>query len=220
MSKIKLAIFDLDGVITSTTEEHFKAWTLLFIKHFGIRLDQDLEVYTKGVSRIESFKILLKHSKVDIDDMKLIECLANEKNEIYKELISEFNESKICPGVIDVLNFLKQKNIKIALGSASKNAPYLIRSLKLEQYFDYIVDPTGKNSKPAPDIFLDAVNHFGYDPEEAIAFEDAEAGVKAIKNAHIFAIGVGDEDLKDADVKFKSLTDLKSSILENIIRGN
>lgn len=181
MSKIKLAIFDLDGVITSTTEEHFKAWTLLFIKHFGIRLDQDLEVYTKGVSRIESFKILLKHSKVDIDDMKLIECLANEKNEIYKELISEFNESKICPGVIDVLNFLKQKNIKIALGSASKNAPYLIRSLKLEQYFDYIVDPTGKNSKPAPDIFLDAVNHFGYDPEEAIAFEDAEAGVKAIK---------------------------------------
>lgn len=220
MSKIKLAIFDLDGVITSTTEEHFKAWTLLFIKHFGIRLDQDLEVYTKGVSRIESFKVLLKHSKVDLDDMKLIECLANEKNEIYKDLISEFDESKICPGVLDTLKYLKKNNIKIALGSASKNAPYLIKSLKLEPYFDYIVNPTGKDSKPAPDIFLDAVNHFGYNPEEAIAFEDAEAGVKAIKNAKIFAIGVGDEELKDADMKFQSLANLKTSILENIIRGN
>jgi beta-phosphoglucomutase len=220
VSKIKLAIFDLDGVITSTTEEHFKAWTLLFIKHFGIRLDQDLEVYTKGVSRIDSFKVLLKHSKVDIDDMKLIECLANEKNEIYKDLISEFDESKICPGVLDTLKYLKKNNIKIALGSASKNAPYLIKSLKLEPYFDYIVNPTGKDSKPAPDIFLDAVNHFGYNPEEAIAFEDAEAGVKAIKNAKIFAIGVGDEELKDADMKFQSLANLKTSILENIIRGN
>jgi beta-phosphoglucomutase len=220
VNKIKLAIFDLDGVITSTTEEHFKAWTLLFIKHFGIRLDQDLEVYTKGVSRIDSFKVLLKHSKVDIDDMKLIECLANEKNEIYKDLISEFDESKICPGVLDTLKYLKKNNVKIALGSASKNAPYLIRSLKLEQYFDYIVDPTGKDSKPAPDIFLDAVNHFGYDPEEAIGFEDAEAGVKAIKNAKIFAIGVGDEELKDADIKINSLIDLKTSILESVIRGN
>jgi beta-phosphoglucomutase len=220
VNKIKLAIFDLDGVITSTTEEHFKAWTLLFIKHFGIRLDQNLEVYTKGVSRIESFKILLKHSKVDLDDMKLIECLANEKNNIYKDLISEFDESQICPGVLDILKYLKQNNVKIALGSASKNAPYLIRNLKLEDYFDYIVDPTGKNSKPAPDIFLDAVNHFRYNPEETIAFEDAEAGIKAIKNANIYAIGVGDEDLKDADIKFSSLVNLKTSILENILRGN
>jgi beta-phosphoglucomutase len=220
VKKIKLAIFDLDGVITSTTEEHFKAWTLLFIKHFGIRLDQNLEVYTKGVSRIESFKVLLKHSRVDLDDMKLIECLANEKNVIYKDLISEFDETKICPGVLDILNYLKQNNVKIALGSASKNAPYLIRNLKLEDYFDYIVDPTHKRSKPSPDIFLDAVYHFGYNPEEVIAFEDAEAGIKAIKNANIFAIGVGDEDLKDADIKLRSLKNLEIPILESIIRGN
>ncbi len=220
MNNIKLAIFDLDGVITSTTKEHYKAWTLLFIKHFGIRLDPSLEVYTKGVSRIESFKVLLEKSKVNLDDPKLIECLANEKNEIYKELISEFDETKICPGVLDLLKYLKQNSIKIALGSASKNAPFLIRKLKLESYFDYIVNPEEKNSKPAPDIFLDALNHFGYKSSEAIAFEDAEAGIESIKNANIYAIGVGDEELKDADIKVKSLKELTPVSLEKIMRGN
>lgn len=220
MSKIKLAIFDLDGVITSTTEEHFKAWTLLFVKHFGIRLDQALEQYTKGVSRIDSFKILLEHSKVDLVDQKLIECLANEKNKIYKDLISGYDESNRCPGVLEILEYLKNNHIKIALGSASKNGPYLLKSLNIEKYFDYVVDPSGKKSKPAPDIFLDAVNHFGFNPKEVIAFEDAQAGIEAIKNANLFAIGVGDEALDGSDIKFQSLEELKTSILEDIIRGD
>ena len=220
MQNIKLAIFDLDGVITSTTEEHYEAWTHLFAKHFDIKLDPKWEVYTKGVSRIESFEILLKHAKVDIDDPKLIECLANEKNKIYQELISDFDETKICAGVVKVLDFLKQKHIKIALGSASKNAPYLIKNLKLESYFDYIVNPEGKDSKPSPDIFLDAVTHFDVKPNETIAFEDAKAGVKAIKNAGVYAIGVGEEDLSEADIKVSTLEELTSSILENMIRGN
>lgn len=217
MGKIKLAIFDLDGVITSTTNEHFKAWSLLFIKHFGVRLDPILETYTKGVSRLDSLKILLKHSGITIINDSMVERLANEKNEIYKELISEFDETHLFDGVIEILDFLKAHHVRVALGSASKNSKELLEKLKITDRFDYVVDPTHLKSKPEPDIFIQAMKHFGFKPEQCIGFEDAIAGVLAIKNAGMFAIGIGNEDLEKADVHYTSIKELDYELIKRLI---
>jgi len=216
-SSIKLAIFDLDGVITSTTYEHFKAWTILFIKHFGVRLDPKLETYTKGVSRIDSFLVLLERSGIQLTNSTMIEKLANEKNTIYQELISEFDETHVFDGVIEILDFLKKKNVKIALGSASKNGLFLLNRLNLRTKFDYIVDPSQLKSKPEPDIFLDAMHHFGLTPSQCIGFEDAIAGIQAIKSAGMLAIGIGSEDLKKADFHYASMKDINNEILKRLI---
>lgn len=219
MNRIKLAIFDLDGVITSTTNEHFKAWSLLFIKNFGIQLSSELEKFTKGVSRHDSLKILLKHSGITIDNQMMFEKLASDKNVIYNELISEFDHTKIFDGVHKIIDFLKTKGVKIALGSASKNSAFLLERLNIKHMFDYIVDPSNLKSKPEPDIFLAAMNYFGMNHEQCIGFEDAIAGVKAIKRAGMFAIGIGNDDLEMADLQYPSLKDINYDLLNEVIEG-
>jgi len=213
---IKLVIFDMDGVLTSTTYEHFKAWNHLFGQHFNIDLDPALEVKTKGVSRMDSLAVLLNHYHLDIDDSEK-EKLADEKNAHYQELISKFDETKVIDGVIPLLDFLKSKDLKLALGSASKNGPFLLQCLGLGDYFDYIVDPTTLKSKPEPDIFTDAMVHFNLSPSECLGFEDAVAGIEAIKRAGMIAIGVGNEHLPRADIFVEKLRDLDFVQLEKVI---
>jgi len=219
MSRIQLVIFDLDGVIISTTNEHFKAWSILFIKHFGIHLSSELETYTRGVSRLDSLHVLLEKSGIKLTDQIMIEKLANEKNLIYQELISEFDESDRFDGVIELLDYLKSKSVKIALGSASKNSLFLLKRINIADKFDYIVDPSGLKSKPDPAIFLDAMRQFKLNPDQCIGIEDAIAGVEAIKSAGILAIGIGNEKLTNADYHFKSLIDIDYELLEKLIEG-
>jgi len=207
-----LVIFDMDGVITQTTHEHFQAWTLLFKKHFGINLNPDFETYTKGVSRLESLKVLLSKSGIHIAD--------ESKNEVYKDLIKAFNPTKVLPGVLELIRFLKTHNVKIALGSASRNGKFLLDRLELTQYFDYIVDPGGLKSKPEPDIFLTAMHYFNLKPHQCVGIEDAEAGIQSIKRAHMYAIGVGSEALLDADWKVTDLTNIDYSKLKELLKNS
>jgi len=217
MSRIQLVILDLDGVLTSTTSEHFKAWSLLFIKHFGIRLKPELESYTKGVSRFDSLRVLLEKTGIKLSDQSMFEKLAHEKNMIYQELISEFDESNRFDGVTELLAYLKSKSVKIALGSASKNSSFLLDRINIADKFDYIVDPSDLKSKPDPAIFLDAMHQLGLKPEQCIGFEDAIAGVEAIKSAGMLAIGIGNEKLIHADYHFESLNDIDYVLLEKLI---
>ncbi len=214
---IKLVIFDLDGVITSTTDEHFAAWAYLFMKYYNIELDPSLETKTKGVSRMDSLDVLLSHYQLVIDK-SMKERLAEEKNLYYQELIDKFDETKLIDGVGSLLNFLKKSGRKIALGSASKNGPFLLQRLGVADYFDYVVDPSKLRSKPEPDIFLEAMNHFSLKPDECIGIEDAVAGIEAIKRAGMFAIGVGSESLSKADIHIARLSELDFNLLDNIIQ--
>jgi len=213
---IKLIIFDMDGVLTSTTYEHFAAWNFIFVKYFNIELDPALEVKTKGVSRMDSLEVLLSHYHLDIDDSQK-EIIANEKNSYYQELIAKFDEGKLIDGVIPLLSYLKDKGLKLALGSASKNGPFLLKCLGIETYFDYLVDPADLKSKPEPDIFLDAMFHFNLKPSECLGVEDAVAGIEAIKRAGMIAIGVGNEDLPRADIFVEKLRNLDFDQLEKLI---
>lgn len=204
---IKLIIFDLDGVITSTTDEHFAAWKELFMTYFKVELDPALEAETKGVSRMDSLELLLRHYHLEIDeDVK--KRLAEEKNQVYLDMIAMFDETKLIDGIVPVLNFFKQLGVKIALGSASKNGPFLLERLGARDFFDYVVDPSKLRSKPEPDIFLTAMHYYGLKPQECIGVEDAVAGIEAIKRAGMFAIGVGFEPLHKADIWVKNLNEL------------
>jgi beta-phosphoglucomutase len=215
---IKLVIFDMDGVLTSTTDEHFSAWKSLFKKHFNIDLDPRLEVKTKGVSRIDSLRVLLNHYQIHCDEQVQLD-LATEKNEDYQHLIERYDESHRLPGIIRILDLFKSKGIKMALGSASKNGPFLLKALKIENYFDYVVDPSHLKGKPEPDIFLDAAIHFKIDPSDCLGIEDAEAGVLAIKRAGMLALGIGPEQLNLADLKVKTFPELSLEQLEVLLKG-
>lgn len=214
-----LAIFDLDGVITSTTDAHFRAWNALFVETYGITLDPSLEVLTRGVSRIASLKTLLDHHGIR-EDEQTIRMMAERKNARYRTLIEHFTTEDLLPGAMSTIRFLKDKGCHVALASASKNAPFLLDRLGIRDLFGYVSDPAVHRGKPHPDLFEAPMRHYGLKPGDCIGFEDARAGIAAIKAAGMFAVGVGDTVLDQADIHVRTLADLDRKQLGHIIEGS
>ena len=200
---IKAFLFDLDGVITDSSKAHFKAWQLTSLK-YGIDLPHAFEESLKGISRKESLDAILDYANIVLDDSTKHRFM-NQKNNTYLELIQNYDQSYLLEGVLELFELAKQSNIKCALVSASKNAGTLLQALKMKSFFDYIVNPSNHPSKPAPDMFEDALKAFEINASEAIGFEDSSAGIKAIIKAGIYPIGIGHfenipsfESIKDA----------------------
>lgn len=199
----KAVIFDLDGVITETSKQHFEAWSACAAQ-CGIALEPAFEEELKGISRRESLEKIIALRSLTLSEEEK-QRLQEEKNTHYQQLISAFSPRDLFAGMLDLFNHLKHKNIRQALGSASKNGPLLLKALAIEDYFDVVVDPRTCASKPAPDIFLDAAKQLQLNAEDCWGVEDAVAGVQALKAAGMFAVGIGDENiLKSADVIFKT----------------
>ena len=215
MKKTKAVIFDMDGVITETSEMHYLAWKKL-AESLGISFDRDFNEHLKGISRKDSLlKILEKAPSSHKFSEEEMTSLMTQKNDDYLSLIKSYNESHLNPGILDFMKALKAENIKIAVASASKSAPFLIEVMDISKYVDYIVDPSTVAGKPAPDIFLKACDYFALSPNLCVGIEDAKSGVEAIKRAGMKAIGIGDENtLSQADLVLKSTKDLSLNIIE------
>lgn len=199
---IKGIIFDLDGVITDTAHLHYIAWGKL-AKELGIIINPKFNELLKGVSRMESLEKILIYGKKQNDySTAEKEELAEKKNDNYIQELNKLSSESILPGIKEVLMYLKEQNLLIALASASKNAQIILKKLELYEKFDVIIDPaTLKEGKPNPEIYLKAVEVLGLQNSEVIAIEDAVVGVKAIKSANILSVGVGDKViLNEADV--------------------
>ncbi len=211
----KCVIFDMDGVLTETNVQHFEAWQLI-AKELGITIDWEFNEQLKGVSRTDSLKLILNHGNIlESFTEQEIATLADRKNDIYKQLILKFNKSNLFEGVHDLFQFLRSRGIKIAIGSASYNAPFLIEAMGLSGLTDYIVNPGDVTlGKPAPDIFLKAMTHFGLSASECIGVEDASAGVTAIKAAGMYAVGIGEPKLlSEADIIYPSTAGFANAMM-------
>lgn len=201
-NKIRAVIFDLDGVITDSARYHFLAWKEL-ADELGIPFDEAYNEKLKGVSRMESLELVLANGNAcEKYTSAEKERMAKKKNDNYKELIRQITPADILPGIQDFLDELKQEGIQIALASVSMNAPFIIRQLELQPYFDYIADAAKvPNAKPFPDIFLAGMQAFGLRPEECIGVEDARTGIEAIHRAGMKAVGVGTPaEMEEADL--------------------
>jgi beta-phosphoglucomutase len=200
LNSVKACLFDLDGVIVDTAKYHYLAWKRL-AQELGFDFTEHDNERLKGVSRMRSLDILLEIGNVSLDDATK-ERLAERKNGWYVEYISKMDASEVLPGVEKFLSTLRAAGIKVALGSASKNAMLIMNNIGLERYFDAIIDGTRTaKAKPDPEVFLLGASELGVDPSECIVFEDAEAGIEAAKNAGMRTVGIGSRDvLKDADI--------------------
>jgi HAD superfamily hydrolase (TIGR01509 family) len=165
---------------------------------------------------MEALDIVLSYNKSNTDfDLDYKERLANRKNQIYLNKISNYDRSNLNDGVIELFSFLKKHNKKIALASSSRNAEYLLKALKIEEYFDAVVDPsTIKNAKPAPDIFLKACDLLNIPPEKSIGIEDSQAGIESIIKAGLTPIGIGDHI--QCEIKFKNIKEFYEYIVETL----
>lgn len=202
---MKAFIFDLDGVIVDTANYHFIAWKRIGEK-LGYPLTHEQNESLKGVSRVESLERILSWAGVDIDTQKK-EALLIEKNEDYLNQIDRMGREEILSGVLELLEYAKQNDIPVALGSASKNATRILEKLNIASYFNAIVDGNHvAKSKPDPEVFLKGASLLNQVPEDCIVFEDAAAGIAAAKAAGMTTIGMGGADeVKIADHCFDSM---------------
>jgi len=214
MSIIKVCIFDLDGVVVDTAKYHFIAWKRL-ANELGFEFTVEENERLKGVSRVDSLNILLEIGKKTYDEETKLK-LAAKKNDWYVEYITKMDESEILPGVKDFMKLLKKNNIKIALGSVSKNAMTILNNINLTDYFDSIIDGTKvSHAKPDPEVFLNAAKELKVLPEECVVFEDAVSGIQAAINANMPSIGIGSpEILTHANKVVPGFVDMDLSILE------
>ena len=203
---IEAVIFDLDGVLTDTSEHHFLAWKRLADEE-GIRFTREDNEQLRGVSRRRSLELLLKGRPVT--DEQALEMM-ERKNRYYQQLIQRVTPDNLVPGVTSLLKALRAKHIKIAIASASKNARTVIARLGISDMVDAIADGYSvQRTKPAPDLFLYAADQLKVAPERCAVVEDAAAGVEAALAAGMRAIGLGPvARFSDADAIFPDLAGL------------
>ncbi|WP_147802146.1 beta-phosphoglucomutase [Alkalicoccus halolimnae] len=208
MNKIEGIIFDLDGVIVDTAVYHFRAWKKL-ADEMGFSFTEDDNERLKGVSRMESLRILLEIGNKEVSEEEK-KMLAEKKNKIYVESISGMGKEEILPGVMNFIQELKEEKIPFSLGSASKNAPLILKNIGLYHSFDAVVDGNDvAKAKPAPQVFLLGAEKLQVNPEGCIVFEDAQSGIEAAKAAGMFAVAVGEQaKLKGADYYITSMEHL------------
>jgi len=128
--------------------------------------------------------------------------------------------NEILPDVPKILDHLIDHKQKIALGSASKNARRILKSVHLYSSFDTIVDGNDVvQAKPDPEVFLIAAANLEVDPEHAVVFEDSIAGIQAANTANMISIGIGDaEILKEADFVFKDFREISVEFIDELIK--
>lgn len=215
---LKGLLFDLDGVLTNSAKYHLSAWNDL-AKGLGITLTAEQLDQLRGISRMDSLNMILKFGgQEDKYTEAEKEKFAAEKNEKFVEQIQKMTPKDILPGIPELLSDAKKQGLKMAIASASKNAPTILNKLGIMDEFDGIVDPsTLHRGKPDPEIYERAQELLGLKANEVISFEDAQAGVEAIKAAGQFAVGIGDKNLlKEADYIVPSTADLKLSKIEEV----
>jgi alpha,alpha-trehalose phosphorylase len=208
----KAALFDLDGVLTGTSDNHYEAWKRMSTD-LGLILPEKFRDSLRGISRMESLDRILAYFGLDYSDDEKQE-LADRKNNYYQESISHFTPDKLYPGARELLEEIKEKGFLLGLVSASQNAAQLVENMEIEDLFDVIIDPTEvERGKPFPDTFLKASEVLGLPAEDCLGIEDARAGIRSIKTAGMTAVGIGDEDLDEADAVFATIADASSYII-------
>lgn len=219
LEAMKTFIFDLDGVIVDTAKYHFLAWQKLAQK-LGIEFTPEHNEQLKGVSRVRSLDIILELGGIEATQEEKDRWL-DQKNLEYLSYLVHMDESEILPGVMPVLDYLKQHQQKIVLGSASKNAKPILEKTNILSYFDAIVDGNDvSKAKPDPEVFLLGAEKVGSAPADCIVFEDSIAGIQAANIAGMISIGIGAADtLHEAQFVFPDFTHIDLNFIENLVNN-
>ena len=196
--KCKGVIFDLDGVITDTAKYHYLAWKKI-ADEYNIDFDEKKNEEFKGVSRKTCLEKLLGWGDIKLSEKEFDQVLIR-KNEYYKELLNSLTENDILPGIIDSINTLHKKDIKVSLFSVSKNTDTILERLGIRNIFDIIVSGNDiVNSKPHYEGYLLAADRMKVEPRLCAMVEDSVSGINGAKALSMKTIAIMKENKANAD---------------------
>jgi beta-phosphoglucomutase len=188
--RIQGVIFDLDGVIVSTDDYHYRAWERL-ADELGIPFDRHVNRRLRGIGRMESLEVILEKADRAYSAQEK-QQLADRKNGYYRESLDDLGPDDLLPGAMAVMKELRDRGVKIAVASSSRNTPTILERIGLTDFFDAKADGNDiSNSKPDPEVFQVAAERLGLAPEACLVVEDADAGIEAAKRGGMKALAVG-----------------------------
>ena len=215
-------LFDLDGVLTSTAAIHAAAWKQMFDDYLARRatargepfrpfdINSDYRRYVDGRPRyegvqqfLESRDIHLPRGTPDAPQGEESVCgLGNMKDGLVHDAI-EAGRVESYPGSVRFLNEVRQRGLRTAVVTSSRNCTLVLRAAHLDGLFDTQVDgrtieDEGLRGKPAPDSFVRAAERLGVAPARAVVVEDAISGVRAGRDGH-FGLVIGVDRHGDAE---------------------
>lgn len=228
------AIFDLDGVVTSTNEHHFTAWKRMFEEDLGIGkfTRDDYTDYVSGKPRLDGIRSLIHLKGIELNERSVFEY--GERKQVYYLDLLEEKGAQVFEESVRLVDELRDKGVLLAIGSSSKNSPFVLDKTGLRDRFSVVVANdtvynregerrvSGIKGKPEPDIFLTACKVLGVNPDKAIGFEDAESGVKAFRRGGIVAVGVDRDGIADklwaagANLVVNDLDECPPEVLERV----
>ena len=205
---IKLAIFDVDGTLIDSESIYVKAAILNNkINNYNVPLNVIMNTIGRNRDSVRQIVIGSQSSNFDYDTYR------SKLMELYDE-----DSLTLKKGAINILEYCKNHNILSAVATSTYKEKQLriLTQLDIAKYFDYMVfGDEIKNSKPAPDIYLDVYNHYNFKKEDILIFEDSRNGILSAHNAGIKVVyikDVVDVEKEVVDLAYKSIKDLDEGI--------
>ena len=211
-------IFDFNGTLFFDSDKHEDAWRFFSEKLRGNPIsNEELQKFILGRTNRSILEYLLGKT---LDDERVSQ-LSEEKEQIYREkCINDPVNLKLVPGAVELLDYLKGKQIPytIATGSGKSNLLFYMKSLSLNKWFDLnkmVFDDGFLPGKPEPDIYLKAADKIGVSPEKCIVVEDSISGIEAAYRANIGKIvAIGPENKHESLKKLKGVNYVISNFNE------
>lgn len=212
MYMIKLVIFDVDGTLVDSESVYVKAALKnLEVNHYNIPMSAIMGII--GQNRVAGRKLIESTQDDSFNYDKYIKDFEKIRNQIL-----ENEPYKLKKGALNILNYCKKHNIKIAIATstARDKQTKVLTKLGIIDYFDYMVfGDEIKNSKPDPEIYLKVFEHYNYGKDEMIIYEDSKNGILSAHNAGIRVVYI--KDIVDVEEEvtslcFKQVEDLDEGI--------
>jgi alpha,alpha-trehalose phosphorylase len=183
--KFEAALFDLDGVLTSTAAIHARNWKAVF-DTLGLSEPFDIEhdyiAYVDGKPRYDGVRDFLASRGVEVSE-DMVHEIGDRKQRLVERAL-KLESVEAFPGSVRWVHHLREQGVRTAVVSSSTNAGDVLRSAGIDGLFETTVSgrdivDLGLNGKPAPDGFLEAARRLEVSPKRAIVIEDALSGVQA-----------------------------------------
>lgn len=188
---IRAVIFDLEGVLVSTEESHYRAWKQMTTEQ-GLPFDEEVYQKIRGSGRMDALDIILKAAHRNYSPAEKF-ALTARKNDLYMEEIALLSSEDMLPGALDTLHSLRQMNVRVGVVSSSKNCIAILKKLGIYRLMDAVVDGNDVvHPEPDPEGCMLCAEKLKVAAQECLVIEDTLNGIMAANQAGMYTLAVGE----------------------------
>lgn len=216
-SEIQGILFDMDGVLIDSIPLHIDAWNFILKKNRLSLIDREVYLQSLGRTNLDMLNRFMG-IQGENQPLSMMKEIVAEKEQYFRKLVKDHIEP--APGVLEWLNYFKEKNIRCAVASSGEmaNITLMLQALGVSDYFASIVSGAHlPASKPNPMIFQLAAASLGVQSEKCLVIEDAVTGIQAAKSANMMCCAIATtlprDQLVNADIVLNDLAEVHPGML-------